>query len=492
MDRTFQLANPTLPMADPSRAFDWDDLLLLIEERRVIPIVGPELVLVHGESGPERLDRLIARRLAERLGVGAEQTGPQPTLDQVASAHLRHGGRPLKIYSGIKALMMEPELKEARPPEPLLQLASIRDFQLFVSTTFDSMLARALDEVRYEGNETTRELAYTTKGRVKDLPHEVADLGVPHVYHIFGPLSSAPDFAVTDRDTLEVLHRLQGSLRRPQILFDELRALNLLFLGCDFPNWLSRFFVRTLANQSLGVPRDTAEVVADTESAQESSLSLFFEDCDIDTFPSGSAVEFVETLYEKWCVRNPDPVSMPQEPTRHASGGDERLAEPLPLVRAAGEARGSDMVEGAVFLSYANEDLGTVISLWQALDGGQVDVWFDRRELAAGAAWDAMIESNILRCSLFLPVVSRNAQARLEGYFRQEWAWAVKRAGRMARELPFIVPMLLDLEPGADFTPREFWGKQTIALLPDGVTDHVVRQVRALVQKRRAMELGLR
>ncbi len=33
----------------------WDDLLSFIEERRVIPIVGPELLLVNTEHGPRLL-----------------------------------------------------------------------------------------------------------------------------------------------------------------------------------------------------------------------------------------------------------------------------------------------------------------------------------------------------------------------------------------------------------------------------------------------------
>ncbi len=33
----------------------WDDLLSFIEERRVIPIVGPELLLVNTDGGPRLL-----------------------------------------------------------------------------------------------------------------------------------------------------------------------------------------------------------------------------------------------------------------------------------------------------------------------------------------------------------------------------------------------------------------------------------------------------
>ncbi len=42
----------------------WDDLLNYIEERRVIPIIGPELLKVETETGPRLLYDWIAERLA--------------------------------------------------------------------------------------------------------------------------------------------------------------------------------------------------------------------------------------------------------------------------------------------------------------------------------------------------------------------------------------------------------------------------------------------
>ena len=47
----------------------WDDLLNYIEERRVIPIIGPELLKVDTETGPRLLYDWVAERLAVKLGV---------------------------------------------------------------------------------------------------------------------------------------------------------------------------------------------------------------------------------------------------------------------------------------------------------------------------------------------------------------------------------------------------------------------------------------
>ena len=56
---------PPLAVESPTSAvtsFDddaWEDLLNFIEEKQVIPIIGPELVVVQTEAGPENLYRAL-------------------------------------------------------------------------------------------------------------------------------------------------------------------------------------------------------------------------------------------------------------------------------------------------------------------------------------------------------------------------------------------------------------------------------------------------
>lgn len=65
---------PESPLQTSSAGFDddaWDDLLNYIEERRVIPILGPELLRVETETGPRLLYDWVAEKLAGRLSVPA-------------------------------------------------------------------------------------------------------------------------------------------------------------------------------------------------------------------------------------------------------------------------------------------------------------------------------------------------------------------------------------------------------------------------------------
>ena len=69
-----------LPMHPPLATLDddaWEDLLNFIEEKRVIPIIGPELLKVETDTGPRLLYDWIAEKLAAKLGVDTSRL-PQP------------------------------------------------------------------------------------------------------------------------------------------------------------------------------------------------------------------------------------------------------------------------------------------------------------------------------------------------------------------------------------------------------------------------------
>src|SRR3954465_9774695 len=100
--------------------------------------------------------------------------------------------------------------------------------------------------------------------------------------------------------------------------------------------------------------------------------------------------------------------------------------------------------ERAVFLSYASQDADAARRICEALRASGVEVWFDQNELTGGDAWDAKIRKQIKDCALFVPVISANTQARLEGDFRLEWDLAGRRMQHMDEEAPFLLPVIID------------------------------------------------
>ncbi len=104
----------------------------------------------------------------------------------------------------------------------------------------------------------------------------------------------------------------------------------------------------------------------------------------------------------------------------------------------------------AVFLSYASQDAEAARQLCNVLRAAGIEVWFDQSELRGGDAWDAMIRKQIKSCALFIPVISANTHARIEGYFRLEWKLAVDRSHLIAPDQAFLLPVVIDGTPQTD------------------------------------------
>jgi len=98
----------------------------------------------------------------------------------------------------------------------------------------------------------------------------------------------------------------------------------------------------------------------------------------------------------------------------------------------------------AVFISYASEDTEAAGRIAASLHGAGIEVWLDKGELRSGDAWDQKIRRQIRDCTLFIPLISANTQARTEGYFRLEWHLADQRTQLMARSRPFLLPVCID------------------------------------------------
>jgi hypothetical protein len=87
---------------------------------------------------------------------------------------------------------------------------------------------------------------------------------------------------------------------------------------------------------------------------------------------------------------------------------------------------------GALFLSYASQEVEAARRICDSLRAAGIEVWFDQNELRGGDMWDQQIRHKIHDCALFVPIISHQTQQRLEGYFRHEWKLAVDRTHHMA------------------------------------------------------------
>jgi TolB-like protein/Tfp pilus assembly protein PilF len=105
---------------------------------------------------------------------------------------------------------------------------------------------------------------------------------------------------------------------------------------------------------------------------------------------------------------------------------------------------GEQSAKGAVFLSYASEDATAAECIAASLRAAGIEVWLDQSELRGGEAWDRKIRKEIDDCAFFIPIISANAHARVEGYFRLEWKLALDRSHRMSPDRAFLLPVMID------------------------------------------------
>ncbi len=293
----------------------WDDLLNYIEERRVIPIIGPELLRVQTDRGLRLLYDWLAEKLAARLQVDTSGL-PQPlSLNDVVCCYLGQRGRREEAYTRLRVDHARGRVRAAARPAPARadhRFRPVRDHDVRPAARAGDQ-PRALSAAsRPPRSSPMRRTASPT------FPSSAASCSAPVVYHLLGRLSASPTYVISDEDMLEFICALQCEHLTPEKLFHELEHNHLLLIGSDFSNWLARLFLRMAKRQRLSDPRDVGEVLADDHTMQDERLVAFLQQVSVRTRVYGGAESFVAELHARWT---------------QAAGG--RPAAPRRLERAA-------------------------------------------------------------------------------------------------------------------------------------------------------------
>ena len=402
----------------------WSQLEGLLAKRSVIPVIGPDVVVVDGELGKRPLTEYIAKDVEEALGLDPVGDGIS-TLNDVACRCLASNMPIDEVYTAVKDSL---DAHPFEPPESLKKLARIDAFTLYVTTTFDDLLKRALDIERFGGAEKTQTYAYSPE-QVEDIPDSVDRLREPTVYHLLGRASKVRPYVVTEEDTLEFVHALQSDTRSPKLLLDGLGSHSLLIIGSGYSDWLARFFLRVTKRERLLLARRKTDFLADSRVRDEAGLKSFLRH-----FNAGTKVfetdgpDFIDELAERWeKIQGPKPKAVPTQ------------------------ARGD---EHSVFISYAHEDAADARALATALRNLGVPVWLDKPVgyddpggLIGGDKFPEKIALQIRSAALFVPLLSRHVETMEKRFFRREWGEAVDAAVEASDAAAYISPVRLDDVP---------------------------------------------
>lgn len=424
--------NAVLSTAQEDRL--WSELTRFVRDGALIPITGSELLEIPGATGESKnFYTLVAEELAQRLDVDPPQHTGERALNEVACSYLaKPRSRAEKLYPKVKEVVEE--LEQSVPiPKALDDLAAL-PVKLFVTTTFDNLLVRAIEQRHPAWAGRVRQIEYSPV-RKDDLDSTQLSDGPPVVFHLFGRATSMPEYAVTEEDVLEFMHALQSQEGRPEKLFRLLQQKNLLIVGCGFVDWLARFFIRLGVSTRLSAAGGKTDwFIERAPSTSEFAVFLDHFGRSTEHF-SREPVEFIARFAEKL----PRDLSLTSAPRAPAARRDP--------------AR--DILEGALFLSYASEDRAIVERIQQAL-GEDIDCWFDRLQLIGGDDWESKIIRNVNACSLFVLILSRHTLTQQDRFFRHEWHEAFRRSIGFAANARFLIPVAIDdIQPNNPALPLE-------------------------------------
>lgn len=433
----------------------WNRLLHDISAGNVIPVIGWQFVTASGRA----FNRTVADRLLQTYGV--ERTDRQACAGReineavcLIKASPSAPASDSDLRADVAAIISTTSKEFAGDlPPALCKLAAISDFQLFVYLCADNLLAQALKkQVAVQEIEHAPDLP---PGDKSDLaPDWKTRSGEASLLYLFGKARS-DFFAIHDEDLLEFAHNLiSGGQGVPSRFLDEMRSRKLLLIGCSFPDWLSRFFLRVLNRDRLIAKKKHEWYVEETEAGSEFTVFIHNFSRDTEVIRDLSPGAFVDELHRRW------------------------LEQRTPEAAQESETEAPDSRVGKIFfISYSRKtDAPAANALYtKLLELGveRSEVWFDRETLEPADTFQTKILSGIDRCRYFLPVISHAADNRSEAFFRREWRRAAYRQEGMAASTDFVLPLVVDESylPESYNTLPENWTKTDFGHAPAGEPD---------------------
>jgi hypothetical protein len=430
----------------------WGRLLKSIDDGLVVPVIGAQVL--KNERG-DVLQKLIAQRLLSYYDEPDDcPLTPSYELCEVVS-RLKANHNLQDLYADVHdAIEQLTSGEDFTIPEPVRKIAAISSFRLFVTLTSDDLLARCL-RARCAANEIVYS-PYLPTSEGSDLPKDwLSRQGEAQLLYLFGKSRPAPMFAIHDEDYLEYVHNIiaRGS-HVPLKFLEELQQRSLLLIGCSFPEWMCRFFLRLTNQGRLSEAQRKREWLIG-EQALDKSLIYFLQ-----SFSGGtemlsdiSSEAFIDELHRRWLARYSD-------------------QEEVSLANNESVPRGV-----IFFISYCRAtDLPAAEKLFESLKSlgvAPTEIWFDRTAIEPGQDFHDRILEGIRSCRYFIPLISQSADNLDEKYFRREWNEAIDR-GKSIHGRMFVVPIIVDqaYEPlGYQRVPREWTDNLDFGHAPIGLPD---------------------
>lgn len=389
---------------------NWDLLFDAIDKERVVPIVGQEFFYVENEldNNKTSVEKYLIQKLSERFNIQDDDVNFTMISDFIEEENFRNrrnrfvGGQ-TDIYFELDGILRTSVVKCNKD---IIRFLSIKKFPLILTTSFVSALESELqgiyDNIEYK--------VYDKSGR-SDIPAYI-NANKPNLYYLFGRHNRIKkSYMVTEDDLLDYMHLWHNVETRPLRLCDYLKNKFLLVLGCDFPNWLFRFFWHSICGFSL-IPNsyEMQGVVARENAEIDKDLIRFLTR--IQTQVYDNCESFINEFMKRWESRDNN-----------------------------NKDKGEDDID--IFISYAREDVVAVRQIASKLRDLGATVWLDENELEWSDMYESIIEDKITKAKRFVPIISHTTTQMERRFFRKEWSMAIREMD-YRYGMPYIAPIVID------------------------------------------------
>ncbi|GAA4736541.1 toll/interleukin-1 receptor domain-containing protein [Flavisolibacter ginsenosidimutans] len=452
------------------------NLDVLIEEigkGNVVPIIGTDIIKVQDGKRYDLMEYLLLNlegKYDSKFDYKKHNCdSPFEKLNHIHSVTSRPPKQGFYIY--IKEIMADAENKYDTTYLDLL--AKIRKFKLFINASSTTILEKSVRKNR--AFITSKHDAFTlniTDSPLQDIEIESAinsispvlfpkKLKKTVVYNLYGKYDKDDTgFIVVDDDILELIHSISVNRDKLNTLFELLSSSSLLFIGCNFPDWLLRFFIRMFSKQKLSVSSSLYSVADIINSDVDRNRAIFIKNSSIKYFEFNGEV-FIQRLFDKISAKKPKWI-------RNNANIDY------------------------LFLSYATENQRQVIDIYEKLDDKDFDVFMDIRDIDHGEQIRDEVKKAIDNCKIFIPIISKetDTMSTNERFFKKEWDYVLEIHNREnpnneIGKKPVILPIFLNqikYNELKETTPKTFFDlKYQGASAENGLSSAFINKIAEII-----------
>lgn len=402
---------------DKINARNWGLLMNAVSENRVVPIIGENLIYVVTNDGRYDVRTYLLKCLSERYGEGyafKDYTYADDIIQEF-NKRTKSAGSTTDIYYEIYELLNNVTIEI---PKFVVDFFKLCKFPLILTTSFVKGIDKAL------GSSINNIKVYNKKSNSDISKYEIKSDSAT-LYYLFGRMSMTKrSFKVTDDDLLDYLHCWHNSDTRPNNLGEYLSDKFLLVLGCNYPNWLFRFFWHSIKNFNI-IPTssDMQGVVTVSRENAEADEDLINFLSRVQTSVYRNAEDFINEFTERFEPEDFGEITSEDSNRENTKSNANQAYD--------------------IFISYASEDYEIAEQLANRLKDAGASVWFDKKTLEPGEHYEKSISNIIQECKRFIPILSEHTLQKGRRFFKKEWTLAIEESGFRLDE-PYISPIVID------------------------------------------------